>query len=282
MKRLILLAVLLILGFYVGWPAFSSYQLGAALERKDTATVARKIDFVSVRKSLEPVVTREVGAGMDRYLGDLGPLANMFGSTLKTQYGPKVVEATLNTLITPEAVVKLYAEKDDFRSAAERLVMDELNKPNGLFAGLFGASKSSDGGPSMLDKAKIPGNSIGGFSESVQGKLGGLGNLGSLAGAATGAGGAGGQMPDIKSVIVKMIEKARAQRGAKPVTETAAPKPSTGGGFGVANIKRFGFNGPLAMEVGLAANGAAPKADVFAEMGFTGADWKLTRVVPGL
>ena len=275
MKRIIGLVVLLLLGFYVGWPAWSGYQLKAALDRRDVDTVGRKIDFPSVRQSLEPVVTREVGAGMDAYLGGLGPLAGVFGPMLKSQYGPKVVEATLATLITPENIVKLYAEKDDARSAAERIVMEELNKPGGVFSGLFGGGKSGESGAgNVLDKMKVPGA----FSESLGGKLGGiLGNV--PAGAAGGA----GQMPDIKTVITQMIEQARAKRGAKPMNEAVVPKSgASGGGFGVSNIKRFGFNGPLAMEVGVAASGASPKADVLAEMAFKGADWKLTRLVPGI
>jgi hypothetical protein len=266
MKRLIALVIVVLLAFYVGWPAWSGYQLKAALDRKDVATVERKIDFPSVRKSLEPVVVREVSNGMDGYLAQLGPLAGVLGPLLKNQYGPKVAEATLNTLITPENIIKLYAEKDDARSAAERIVMEELNKPGGLFSGLFGGVASKDGSPSVADKMKLPG----GFSE----KLGGI--LDQAAGAS-----GGGQPPDIKAVITKIIEDARAKRAAKPKTEAAAPAAGAGGGFGVANIKRLGFNGPLAMEVGVAASGTAQKADVLAEMAFRGADWKLTRIVPG-
>lgn len=269
MKRLIGLMILLLAAFYVGWPAWSGYQLKAALDRKDVETVGRKIDFPSVRQSLEPVVTREVGAGMDSYLSGLGPIAGMFGPMLKIQYGPKVVEATLATLITPENIVKLYAEKDDARSAAERIVLEELNKPGGVFSGLFGGGKSGEAGAgNVLDKMKLPGA----FSE----KLGSvLGNAGGSAGT--------GQVPDIRTVITTMIEQARAKRGLKPATETVAAKPgASGGGFGVSNIKKFGFNGPLAMEVGVAASGESAKADLLAEMAFKGTDWKLTRLVPGI
>ncbi len=279
MKRIIGLLIVAALGFYVAWPAWSGYQLKGALDRKDVATVARKIDFPSVRQSLEPVVTREVASGMDSYLGGLGPLAGMFGPMLKKEYGPKVVEATLATLLTPENVVKLYAEKDDARAAAERIVMEELNRPGGVFSGLFGGGKSGDSGVgNVLDKMKVPG----GFSESLGGKLGGI--LGNAGGGGTPGGGAalgGGQMPDIKAVITAMIEQARAKRAAKMSTEATAPKAGSGGGFGVSNIKKFGFNGPLAMEVGVAASGASPKPDLVAELAFKGADWKLTRLVPG-
>lgn len=278
MKRLILLVVLLLFGFYVGWPAFSGWQLASALDRKDAAAVGRKVDFLSVRQALAPVVEQEVGNGMDRYLADLGPLAGMLGPVLKKQYAPKVVEATLNTLITPENIVKIYAEKDDMRSAAERILMEELGKPGGLFAGLLGGGKQADG-PSLADRMKLPGG-MGGFGENVQKGLGGLGGLAGGAGAAGGVPGV--DMPDIKTVLTKIIEKNRVSRGAKPATEAPPAGKDAGGGFGVGNIKKFGFNGPLAMELGVAAKSTAPKSDVVAEMAFRGFDWKVTRLVPGL
>ena len=157
MKRLIAVVVVVLLAFYVGWPALSGYQLRAALERKDVAGVERKIDFPAVRTSLEPVVTREVGNGMDRYLKDMGPFANMLSGVLKSQYGPKVVEATLNTLITPENVVRLYAEKDNVEAAAERIIIEELGKPGSPFAALFATSRSTDGASSVTDKLRLPG-----------------------------------------------------------------------------------------------------------------------------
>jgi hypothetical protein len=270
MKRLIALVLLLLLGFYAAWPAVSGWQLHAALERKDAATVGRKVDFPSVRQALAPVVEQEVGNGMDRYLADLGPLAGMIGPTLKKQYAPRVVEATLNTLITPENIVRIYAEKDDMRSAAERILMEELGKPGGLFAGLLGGGKQADG-TSLADRMKLPGG-MGGFGESLQRQLGGL----------AGGGAGGAEMPDMRTVLTKMIEKSRSARGAKPMLEAAPPPAASGGGFGVGNIKRFGFNGPLAMEVGVAARANAPKSDVLAEMAFRGLDWKVTRLVPGL
>lgn len=261
MKRLVLLLLALVLGFYVGWPAFSSYQLHSALERRDVRAVERKIDFPSVRRSLEPVVTKEVGAGLDRYLGDLAPLATMLAPLLKQQYAPKIVEASLNTLVTPDNIVRLYAERQDARSAAERILLDELNKPGGLFAALFASSgKSTETGGNPAARLQLPG----GLDESLQRQIGG----------------GTGQVPDLKKILVEMIEKNRVQRGAGPRPEAVASKGGDGS-FGVSNIKRFGFNGPLAMEVGVAASGAAPKPDFLAEMAFTGTDWRLTRLVPG-
>ena len=264
MKRLIAVVVVVLLAFYVGWPALSGYQLRAALERKDVAGVERKIDFPAVRTSLEPVVTREVGNGMDRYLKDMGPFANMLSGVLKSQYGPKVVEATLNTLITPENVVRLYAEKDNVEAAAERIIIEELGKPGSPFAALFATSRSTDGASSVTDKLRLPGG-LGGFGDSIQKELDK----------------AGAKAIDLKPILTKMIEQRQADRAAQAKPEASAAPKNGGGGFGVANVKSFGFNGPLAMHVGIAKSGAAAKPDVTAEMAFRGTDWKLTRLVPG-
>jgi hypothetical protein len=283
MKRILFLVLIGLLAFYVGWPAFSGWQLHAALERGDSATVARKVDFPAVRKALEPVVVREVGSGMDRYLADLGPLAGMLGPVLKQQYAPRVVEATLNTLITPENIVRIYAEKDDMRSAAEKILMEELGKPGGLFSGLLGGGRTGDGSPSLADRMKLPGG-LGGLGESLQKQIGGLSGLGGAGGGQGGGAGSGAlapEVPDMRTVLTKMIEASRKARGARPLPETTSQPPSTGGGFGIGNVKRFAFNGPLAMEVGVAAKASAPASDVVAEMAFTGGDWKVTRLVPG-
>lgn len=276
--RLLFLAVLAGLGFYVGWPALSGYQLHAALERKDSQTVGRKIDFPSVRAALLPVVTKEVDAGMDRHLGTLGPLASLVGPALKREYAPRIVEATVNTLITPENVVRMYAEKDDYRTVAESILLEELGKQGGLFGFLTGAGKSgASSGTSLGDRVRLPAG-LGGLSESVQGQLGGLsaGNAGSAAVP-------GIEIPDLKKVLKDMIEKERARRIDGANRESTAHKASPGkDGFSVSNIKHFGFNGPLAMEVGVAKSASAQKSDVLAQMAFSGADWRLTKLLPGL
>jgi len=37
MKRLLLLAVALLLGFYIAWPGWSAYQIDSAIKAKDNA-----------------------------------------------------------------------------------------------------------------------------------------------------------------------------------------------------------------------------------------------------
>ena len=50
--------------------------------------------------------------------------------------------------------------------------------------------------------------------------------------------------------------------------------------YGLANLKRFAFAGPLGFDVGVAKDPTASEPDLTAGMNFTGLDWKLTRIVP--
>jgi hypothetical protein len=50
--------------------------------------------------------------------------------------------------------------------------------------------------------------------------------------------------------------------------------------MGLANIKRFRLDGPLAFALGFARDAAATEPDVTAKIGFTGGDWKLIGLEP--
>lgn len=78
---------------------------------------------------------------------------------------------------------------------------------------------------------------------------------------------------------------------ASPVsTVPSDSKPAPGGttvggggehpGFGYANVKHFGFVGPLGFEIGVAKDAKASEADVIVEMRFVGSDWRVVGVRP--
>lgn len=267
MKRIVLLVVVVLLGFYAAWPAWSAYQIHQSLERKDEAALAGKIDFDSVRKSLEPMVQKDVGMAMDRYIADLGPLGALLGGQIKQQYLKPVVDTALDTLITPRNIIRLYAEKDDLKTAAEKILVEEMRKP--------GSVPSGTGGSGSAPAAAPPGGIGGVLGKSLPG------GLGEAAGRALqGAGGQGGQMPSQGDIIKGIAGKMRsAPQVARP--EGAAKKDAGDRKIGLSNIKGFRFMGPLAMEVGVAKDGAATKPDIVAAMAFRGFDWKLVRIVPG-
>jgi len=113
---------------------------------------------------------------------------------------------------------------------------------------------------SVLDgivKAGMPGGGDAGNGAKQPGGLGGL--IGKVL----------GRPPqDATGAIVKDVS-------ADAPRDPAKPQP-----YGFGNIKHFAFTGATSFEIGFAKDAAAPAADMIARMGFTGADWKLTGLVP--
>lgn len=256
MKRLIALAILLLLGFYVVWPAWSGYRIAAALQAKDAAMLKSKIDFTSVRAGLRPVVEVEVGKELDKQAGQ--GLGSLLGGDLKKQMVPKLVDMVLDKVITGENVIRIASEGGNVAGSVQKIMMEQLSKSGGI-----------PGLPS------IPGLT-GGGSGSSGGLPGGLGGV--LAGAAGAAGAGGLKLPGGLNIPGMGGGQAQAPAAAAPA---AAPKSDAKPSFGMANIKSFGFS-PLAYTVGVGKDPAAPKPDATIKMRFTGFDWKITDIVPNL
>jgi hypothetical protein len=164
MKKLIALAFLALVGFFVAWPAWSGYRIFSALQSQNAGLLASKIDFDSVRTSLRPSVAAEIEREADR-AGDQipGPLRAQF----KQQMMPRIVDQALATLVTPENVLRIYREGGDAAGTVRKIVQEQMGKVGGL-PGLGGGG---GGGP--------------GLGQVVQG-LGGLGALGQRFGGSRG------------------------------------------------------------------------------------------------
>ncbi|MGD9829938.1 MAG: DUF2939 domain-containing protein, partial [Hyphomicrobiaceae bacterium] len=155
MKKLLALLVLVVVGFYVGWPAWSAYQIHDGLKRSDAALLARKIDFESLRTSLRPAVAAEVEKAIDRAAA--GPAGQALGGDLKKELAPKLVETALSRMITPENLGKLYAQGGSLGSFVSR----EAGKMGGLGQLVPGLGKglpgASEGGLKLPGGLTIPG-----------------------------------------------------------------------------------------------------------------------------
>lgn len=242
MKRLLLLVVVLLLGFYVAWPGWSAYQIDSAIKAKDTATLEHKIDFPSVRTSLRPAFTQKVSEIYDLQLKQAGGTGAMIGGQLKKDLIPGMVELLLNTIITPENVIRIVHEGRQAKDSIDRWLSEEMAR-SGKLPGLI-----PGGGAGQTGGFQVPG---------------GLGNIGELAGKfGFGQGGGPGEAP------------APTPQPAPKAAPVSTPPPS----YGIENIKTFNILGPLAFEIGVAKDKAATEPDVTAEMRFTGTDWKVTGV----
>lgn len=255
MKKLIALILLGLLGFYVAWPAWSGYKLATALRDGDVATLASKVDFPSVRQSLRPVVAAEVEKNLARQGGGL------LTGDLKQQLMPKMVDAVLETVVTPVNVIRIAKEGGNVGGIVEKIMMEEMGKA---------------GGGLNIPGLKLPGTSAGGGG--LPGLPGGLGTIAGAGAASTQLG-----LPGLPGLPGMGASQPKTSAPAATPAPAPAPAASTAPpSYGLANIKTFGFDGPLGYRVAVAKDPAAAKPDITAGMRFSGFDWKLTSVVPNL
>jgi Protein of unknown function (DUF2939) len=254
MKRLIALAVLLLVGFYVGWPAWSGYQIHKAIGSKNTGLLDSKIDFPSVRESLRPAVSAKINDGLDKFKAQAGPAGAMILSQLKGDMVPKIVDTTLGSIVNADTVMRIATEGGSFKENLEKIMREQM-------------------GRSGLPSAGGTGGGVGGGVPGLPGGLPGGGNV-------------GGAMGDLLGKIGRPQSPVRDVTNAEPAKPAADAAPAGGDKpapkVSFANIKTFRMNGPLSFAVGVAKDPAATEADVTAQMSFTGGDWKVTSLVPKL
>lgn len=221
MKRMLLLALLAIFVFYIGWPAFSAFQIRQGLAAADQARLASKIDFDQVRVSLRPAVEREADSAFNAAIEKVGPTVGQIAVKLKERALPAVVDRVLAILVTPDGVVRIVRDGGNLARSIKRMVNEQTENSGalgGALGGIFG--KKTDGAAAMPAEA---------------------------------------------------AGKDAAERDAK---WAARPR------YGIANIKRLGFDGPLGISIGVAKDTAATEPDLTAHLAFTGFDWKLVGLTP--
>jgi Protein of unknown function (DUF2939) len=244
MKRLIALALLLLVGFYVAWPAWSGYQIHQAIHAGNNGLLEAKIDFPRVRTSLRPVISAKISEGLEKFQAQSGGLGAVLGQ-LKGDIVPKLVDTTLANVVNSNTIMRVATEGGTVKDAIERIVREQVGKGGGL--------------PDM-----------GALGDKVPGGLGGLaGGLGGL------MGGLGKPKPNNPVRDVTPDDNSQPPAGK----EQAAAKPAK---FSLANIKGFRMHGPFSFGIGVAKDATAAEPDVTAELSFTGGDWKVTGLVPKL
>ncbi len=148
MRKLLFLLLGLLLVFYVGWPAWSSYRIYDALEKNDAITLERKIDFPSVRDSLKPAIRAQVDKTLDRTMGDAA--GQLRDGRLRQQLGPQLVDTLLNKIVTPQSIASLYAWRGDISQ-----VLKEIKEFREIGTTTDGAGIAGSAKPSALRLSNI-------------------------------------------------------------------------------------------------------------------------------
>lgn len=244
-RLLVLLAVLVVLGFYVGWPIYSGYEIRSALEAQDAEKLSTKIDLDRLKESLRPAVHAEAERTVKEHLKGAGPAVGILGEEIARRAMPALVELTLRALVTPENIIRIYAERGSVKDTMSRIVGEQMARYGGV-TGLGAAGMSRK----LAEEAARPAPATGGIVKTVPTET---------------------APPKLPSMPVRTV-------GAAP--EAAAEEKPEDTGYGLSNIKRLGPSGPFSVEVGVAKDPSAPDPDVTIEMSFTGTDWKLTGLRP--
>lgn len=244
MRSLVGLLILGLLGFYVAWPAYSGYRIKTALDTQNPDLLAAKIDFDSVRTSLVPAVTAEIHKQLTASLkGDGGNGALI--AQAEAQMLPKVIPAVLAAVVTPETILRIYADGRDYKTVLNEIIREKAQIAGSL-GGLLGGVTAPDG----------------------QGK----GNLGGLLGAA-------GKALGVDTGKILGGQAAPAAEAAPP--PAAAPAaPASKSSFGLSNVKGFSMTGLAGYAIGLAKDAAATAPDVTVDLAYQGGDWKLVGLRP--
>jgi hypothetical protein len=243
MKSLGSLAFLGLMAFYIAWPAYSGYEIKAALDARNAERLSAKVDFPSLRASLRPAVAVKVEKMLVETLRQAGPSRGPLTDELRAQLMPPIIDGVLAVLVTPETLIRIHAEGATMKDAIDMIVAERAGEGVGI-AGLL--SKDAGAGASESTLSKI-GKAVEKIGLDPNKALGGL-----------------------------FSKKEAPQPQATPPTTDHRAGPA----YGLENIKRFGLNGPLGVAVGLAQDPRAREPDLTAEMSFVGGDWKLTGLVP--
>jgi Protein of unknown function (DUF2939) len=242
--RIGLAVLLLVAGFYVAWPAYTGYRIKTALETSDPGLLAAKIDFDQVRTSLRPAVTAEVTKAAAAGVQAGGAANAELLQQMTAKLLPTVVDKVLAETVTPETLLRVYKDGGDLKATLTKIM-----------------SEKTGGGLGSPSGAAAPG----------------AGGLGDLVGAAARSAGI-----DPGKALGGLFGKKDSAPAEPAATQPAPATPAAPSGKGVslANIKSFGFSGPLSFYVGVAKDPASAVPDVTADMAFTGGDWKIVAVRP--
>ena len=142
-------------GTYAAMPFVSAWQIREAVRLGDQATLARKVDWPSVRQSLKSSLdeTRRAVAELSDTAGQ--PRPNLW-QRLKVAALPYLADPLIDRYVTPEGATRLYAWRQTWRQRVQPVL--GAKPPETLFTGTWLAGSSLDRGLALarrVDRARF-------------------------------------------------------------------------------------------------------------------------------
>ncbi len=107
-KSLLLIFPLVLLGLgYAAWPAWSAWQLRAAVKARDVAAIERKVDWPQLRANLK----RTIAANLQDETKS--PDAGFLTKTVKRTLGPFVANRLIDVAVSPRTLAHVLAGRLD-------------------------------------------------------------------------------------------------------------------------------------------------------------------------
>jgi hypothetical protein len=103
MRKLLVLAVLLLALAYAAWPALAAWQLRTAVKSRDLPAIEQKVDWPTLRANLK----RTIGDSLrdDSRAPDAGAISKAIKRTL----GPMVTDRLIDFAVTPANLARVLA-----------------------------------------------------------------------------------------------------------------------------------------------------------------------------
>lgn len=252
MKRLLLIVLLGLIGFYVAWPAVSAWQIHSAVEARDPEQLSSKIDFPAVRDSMRPAVEAKISQRLEELKSSGGSTAAILGGLVQGGLLTQITEVVLRGIVTPQNMIRLAHQPGTLPEKIDGIIREQFGELRAL-------QQPGSGG----DSNDAPTSGVASILNKIEKITGGVVKTLEREGQPV-------------TTIEKSAESSKSvDSGSGSGIGAGKPPP-----IGLGNIKSFSFAGPLAFDVGFARDANSPTADLMARMEFKEFDWKLSRVVP--
>jgi Protein of unknown function (DUF2939) len=115
----ILLFVFVVAAAYVAWPMYSVLQIREAVKAGDTATLARKVEWDSVRTTLKASMSAEAIAALET---DPNAPKPTLWQRVKSKIAPHVAKPAIDRYVTPEYFPVFMGYRRIWRGATQPII----------------------------------------------------------------------------------------------------------------------------------------------------------------
>lgn len=113
---LTLLGALLACAAYVAVPFWTAWSIREAVKSGDSAYLARKIDFASVRETLRPSLAQVAFDMPNPDAAEPAPKAGLW-KRFKAYWGQNAIDRFVDSYVTPEGLPKMFQWRTTYREA---------------------------------------------------------------------------------------------------------------------------------------------------------------------